>query len=121
MVQRSRGFHPSALTYEYVLDRWHSNPGDPMALTRTMFVGYRSALHRGRLDQWRNWIEQDVRFVMSPEPRRESAGYENGYLMSVPPVRAEATIMDQVFDQPSWDEIIDLENEQPDGPEGAGF
>jgi hypothetical protein len=63
----------------------------------TRFVGYRSALQRNALDQWRTWQTYPVRLAMSPEPRRERIGRSNGTLYSAPPIRAELAIEDQLY------------------------
>lgn len=118
MLQRSRGFHPKTMTYDSCLDAWQSHPEEAMVFTNRRFVGYRTALHRGQMDTWRSWQDYPVHISMQPEPRREALAYVNGYLVSVPPVRAEPYIYDSVF-EPDFSDLRAWEGEQPDGPEGG--
>ncbi len=115
--QRSRGFHPKALTYKRCLAAWRAGPSLPITFENTRFVGYRSALHRGALDIWRTWDTYKVRISMMPEPRREHWIRRNGHQLSVPPLYASPDILDFLVDADFrtgqlWD------SEQPDGPDG---
>jgi len=116
--QRSRGFHPSTLTYERCLEAWRNGPTKPIVFENTRFVGYRSALHRNALEDWRTWQTYKVHISMMPEPRRERWLRRNGHQLSVPPICASPDILDFLSDGDFrvgelWD------GEQPDGPDGG--
>ncbi len=67
MLQRSRGFHSKKLTYENCLEHWQKNPTSPLIFGDTRFVGYRSALHRGKLEEdWRTWPKYSIHLSMNP-------------------------------------------------------
>ncbi len=115
-IQRSRGFHPTSLTFRHCEQHLRQHPGKTLSLANRRFVGYRTALHRNRLDLWRTWYEYDARLETSPEPRRELLERVNGYSVSVPVVRAVELLTDQVVDP--FELLSAWELEQPDGPEG---
>ena len=117
-VQKSRGFHPASMTYARCLSHWKRSPETPMRFETSRFLGYRVALQRDRLAEWRTWPTFGVSISLTPEPRRERAFRQDGYLVSAPPIRAEEWMYDVAG-------ISAFENEwepgdQPDGPEGDG-
>lgn len=119
-LQRSRGFHPKRLTYERCVRAWRADPARALVFENTRFVGYRSALHRGALDDWRTWQTYPVHISMMPEPRRERWTRRNGHQLSVPPIYASPDILDLLSDSDFrtgelWD------GEQPDGPPGGSI
>ena len=118
MLQRSRGFHPKKMTYEICLEHWKENPGSPLKFMNKRFIGYRTALHRGDMSLWRTWPEYPVAISMTPWPKREAWLHDKGHLVTVPPIRAEALIFDEVFDM-NIQALRNWELEQGDGPSGA--
>ena len=117
-MQKSRGFHPKDMTYRKCLNAWRRAPFEPMVFSDKRFLGYRTALHRGRLDLWRHWVDHNPRIGTSPEPRRERHQMKDGYMISVPVLRAKVALIDALdpFDQQAIES--DWELEQGDGPEG---
>ena len=114
--QRSRGFHPSTMTQETCYQAWK---GQALYIDfpNRRFVGYRSAMHRGKLDLWRTWEDYRTRLGLTLEPRRETISRSQGRVLSAPPVRAQTAFMDVVDPALGWEDG-DWEIEQPDGMEG---
>jgi hypothetical protein len=116
-LQRSRGFHPSTMTYDTCREHWRTDPERPLTLANRRFIGYRSAIARGRPELWRTWSDYDVKISMTPEPRRERLGRHNGYMLSAPPDHADNLLLDFALPAP-WKVEGLWATEQPDGPEG---
>lgn len=113
-LQKSRGFHPRTMTYKKCLSAWKRDPTSPLVFDHRRFVGYKTALRRDRMDLWRTWAHHTVHIAMTPEPRRERTHYENGYLLSAPPVRSVDLPLDADWSQAFVTER-GWETEQPDG------
>jgi hypothetical protein len=115
-VQRSRGFHPASLTFARCERHLRLHPGRALVLANRRFVGYKTALHRNRLDLWRTWLDYDARLETTPEPRRVFAERKNGYSISAPIPKAVPSLLDEAVEP--FAALSAWELEQPDGPEG---
>jgi len=113
-LQRSRGFHPATLTFARAAAHLRLHPGKALILANRRFIGYRTALHRGKLDTWRTWDSYEARLGTSPEPRRETLRRVNGHIVSVPQLRATVGLVDQAVPEISFDTLQAWELEQPD-------
>lgn len=113
-IVKSRGFFAREVDYGELHDAWRDGGSDASySYSSRRFIGLRVALHRNRLDLWRQWV--DERRTLSLEPERKVVTGERhpqtGMLLLYPPYEVITSVpyrpKQSLYDDPTDD---DLEN-----------